>query len=293
MKIMKINNMKFKGEILLIISAFLFAVTSILVKFISSVFSGMFISLIRFIVGIILGYIVLKSQKIPIKINDTGSWILRGIFGAIGMITMYVGISLTSSGRATMLSNTYPVFVAFFGGLFFKEKVKFISFISLFLCVFGAVFIFWDNSNYSKLGDIIALISGISGGMAINYLRRGVKFDNPIIIYLSTCIFGLILIPLTIKEWKLINLSNIIFLLLIALTAFMAQITMTWGYKYVSATKGSILSYTGIPMTLILSHLFVKEIFKKNFFIGIILISLGLILTIYIDSIKLRFFTKK
>lgn len=285
--------MKYKGEILLIISALLFAVTSILVKFISSQFSGMFISLIRFIVGIILGYIVLKSQKIPIKINDTGSWILRGIFGAIGMITMYVGISLTSSGRATMLSNTYPVFVAFFGGLFFKEKVNFISFISLFLCVFGAVFIFWDNSNYSKLGDIIALISGISGGMAINYLRRGVKFDNPIIIYLSTCIFGLILIPLTIKEWKLINLSNFIFLLLIAFTAFLAQITMTWGYKYVSATKGSILSYTGIPMTLILSHLFVKEIFKKNFFIGIILISLGLILTIYIDTIKLRFFTKK
>lgn len=278
--------MKYKGELLLIISAFLFAIASILVKFISKQFSGMFISLIRFIVGIIMGYFVLKYQKIPIKINDTKSWILRGIFGAIGMITMYVGISLTSSGRATMLSNTYPVFVAFFGWIFFGEKIYLNSILSLILCIIGAFFIFWDNSSYSKLGDFIALISGISGGMAINYLRKGVKFDNPIIIYLSTCIFGLILIPFTLKEWKNINLINLLYLFLVAIIAFIAQITMTEGYKYINATKGSIISYIGIPLTLLLSYIFVNEIFKKKFFIGIILISLGLFLTIYIDSLK-------
>ncbi|MEJ5273110.1 MAG: DMT family transporter [Spirochaetota bacterium] len=278
--------MKYKGELLLIISAFLFAIASILVKFISKQFSGMFISLIRFIIGIIMGYFVLKFQKIPIKINDTKSWILRGIFGAIGMITMYVGISLTSSGRATMLSNTYPVFVAFFGWIFFGEKISLNSILSLILCIIGAVFIFWDNSNYSKLGDFIALISGISGGMSINYLRKGVKFDNPIIIYLSTCIFGLILIPFTLKEWKNINLINLLYLFLVAIIAFIAQITMTEGYKYINATKGSIISYIGIPLTLLLSYIFVNEIFKKKFFIGIILISLGLFLTIYIDSLK-------
>ncbi|MCR4422537.1 MAG: EamA family transporter [Spirochaetales bacterium] len=280
--------MKYKGELLLILSAFLFAITSILVKFVSKEFSGMFISLIRFIVGLILGYFILKFQKIPIRINDTKSWVLRGIFGALGMITMYVGISLTSSGRATMLSNTYPIFVAFFGWIFFKEKVSPISIVSLILCVTGAAFIFWDNSNYSKIGDLISLASGLFGGMAINYLRRGIRFDNPIIIYLSTCIFGLILIPFTFKEWKNINLINFSYLMLVAVVAFVAQIAMTAAYRYLSATKGSIISYTGIPLTLLLSNLFVNEIFKKKFFIGIILISIGLFFTIYIDSIKSR-----
>lgn len=285
---MKIKLIKYKGEFLLICSAFLFSLTSILVKFLSEYFSGMFISLIRFIVGIILGYFVLKFNKIPIKVNDTKSWALRGIFGALGMITMYVGISLTSSGRATMLSNTYPIFVAFFGALFFKEKISFVFILSLISCVIGAIFIFWDNSNYSKLGDLIALLSGLSGGMAINYIRIGIKTDNPIIIYLSTCVFGLVLIPFTISEWKNITLLNFSYLLIIAIIAFVAQITMTAGYKYVTATKGSIISYTGIPMTLILSHIFVKEIFKGKFFVGIFLISFGLFLTIYIDSIKVK-----
>ncbi len=278
--------MKYKGEILLIISALLFALTSILVKFVSAEFSGMFISLIRFIIGIIFGYILLRLQKIPIRINDTKSWVLRGIFGAIGMITMYVGISLTSSGRATMLSNTYPVFVAFFGWLFFKERVSYFSIISLILCIVGAIFIFWDKSNYSKLGDTIALISGISGGMAINYLRKGVLVDNPIIIYLSTCIFGLILLPITFNEWKSITLIKLFYLIIIALMAFFAQIAMTEGYKYLNATKGSIISYSGIPLTLFLSHFLVDEVFKKRFIIGITLILAGLILTIYTDSIK-------
>ncbi|MFN3410602.1 MAG: DMT family transporter [Exilispira sp.] len=284
--------MKYKGELLLITSALLFAISSILVKFTSKYFSGIFISLFRFIIGLILGYFFLKFNKIPIKINDRKSWILRGIFGATGMITMYAGISLTSSGRATMLSNTYPVFVAFFGLLFFKEKISKISILSLILCLTGAVFIFWDNSNYSKFGDFISLLSGISGGMAINYLRKGVKLDNPAIIYLSTCIFGLILIPFTLNEWKNINFKNSLYLISIAIVAFIAQVMMTAGYKYVTATKGSIISYSGIPLTLILSHFIIDEIFKQKFFIGIILISTGLILTIYSDSIRINLYKK-
>lgn len=284
--------MKYKGEILLFLSSVLFAVMSILVKIVSHTFSAMFISLIRFIIGIISGYFLLKFQKIPIKIYDTKSWVLRGIFGAAGMITMYIGISLTSSGRATMLSNTYPAFVAFFGWIFFKEKISPISIVSLTLCIVGSAFIFWDNSNYSRLGDFIALLSGISGGMAINYLRKGVNVDNPIIIYLSTCIFGLILIPFTLNEWHKLNFLNSGYLLLIAIIAFLAQVTMTWGYRYVEATKGSIISFTGIPLTLLLSYLFVNEIFKSKFFLGIILIIFGLFLTIYLNKIKINHLTK-
>jgi len=273
--------LKYKGELAIAFSALLFAINSILVKIISTNFSGSFISLLRFIIGIILGYFFLRFSHVPIKVYDKKSWTLRGLFGALGMITMYVSISMTSSGRATLLSNTYPIFVAIFGFLFFKESISIFSISSLVLCICGASFILWDGSHYAKLGDAIALISGITGGLAIIYLKKGSAVDHPIIIYLSTCIFGLILFPFTLNEWKNLTFQSFLLIVLNSTIAFIAQAFMTYGYRYTTAVKGSIISYFGIPLTLIFSYFFVGEVFKPKFFAGIILILAGLFLTIF------------
>jgi drug/metabolite transporter (DMT)-like permease len=52
---------------------------------------------------------------------------------------------------------------------------------------------------------------------------------------------------------------------------------MTYGFKFISSTRGSIATFSKIPMTIVLS-LFIGEEFKLKFIIGTILIIIGLII---------------
>lgn len=267
----------FKGDCAIFASASIFSVASIIVKYISVSFSGLFITLMRFLIGIGAGVFILMLQKRRIRINDPQSWFMRGLFGSVSMCAFYYAITMTGSGRAVLLSNTYPVFVALFGFLFFKQTISLSDCISLLLCITGCVFVLYDGSNYRLIGDCAALLSAVTSGVAIHYIKKSSESDHPIVVYLATCFFGLIIAPTTFHEWQSVDYKAGSILVLLGLIVFFAQIIMTWGYRYVSATRGSIMSYFGIPLTIILSACITGEQFKSGFFLGLSFIIIGLI----------------
>jgi len=266
------------GSLSILLSCIFYSIMALLIKPLSSDFNGLFISGFRFLIGIGLGFFVLYISKKQFKIIDKKSWILRGVFGAISMIAYFVAVQFTSSGRATLLSNTYPIFVALFGGLFFGERLSVKNIASLFLCIIGIVFVFYDRNLYPIWGDILGLISGITGGIAIQYLKKSREYNNSIVIYLSACFFGILALPFSINQPLHFSMYTVGMLMAIGIFAFAGQILMTYGFKTVSATKGSILSYAGIPMTLMLSYWFLGEPMHAKFLVGIGFILAGLIM---------------
>ncbi len=264
-----------KSEITMSLACFFYAFTAVIVKYVSYSFTGLFISLFRFITGIFLGLIVLKITKQPFKIHNKKTWLLRGIFGSIAMGCYYTAIQITSSGRATLLFNTYPIFVALFGFLFFKEKISINNVFSLILCLCGAIVVFYDGSKYNIAGDFISLAGGILGGITVHYIKKSREKNHPVIVYMAVCFIGLLLFPFTINQAVNITFPLLLFLCLISIFSFIAQVLMTYGYKFISATKGSIIFFLQIILTILLSF-FIGEEFKLKFFIGIMLILLGL-----------------
>lgn len=275
---------KYKGELLLLLSNVLFAVTAIFVKLTSQYFNGIFITSVRFIIGILLTFIIIKICKISFKIENIKDWIMRGVFGSIAMVTFYLSISITSSGRAIMLCDTYPIFVAFFGFIFFKEKIYINNIISLLICLAGIIFIFYDRGRYNILGDILGLCSGLSSGVAIHYVRKSAVNNHPIIVYLAACVIGLVFVPFAFIDKTDFTIISIVLAITVGLLTFFAQFIMTYGYKYVPATKGSILNYFQIPLTILLSSIILHEEFKLKFIIGIVLILTGLALSIFLKK---------
>ncbi|OHD11673.1 MAG: hypothetical protein A2086_15975 [Spirochaetes bacterium GWD1_27_9] len=276
---------KYKGEILLLLSTLLFSVTSIFVKIVSQYFNGIFVTSIRFVLGIILTIFLMRALKITFKVENLKDWVMRGIFGSIAMVSFYLSISITSSGRAIMLCDIYPMFVALFGFLFFKEKIFANNIISLILCLIGVIFIFYDRGKYNIFGDIAGVVSGISSGMAIHYVRRSAVNNHPIVVYLAACVIGLVFLPFSFIGKTNFNVISVILVLIVGILTFAAQFTMSYGYKYVSATKGSILSYFQIPLTMILSIMFLSEDFKSKFLVGIFFIILGLLANQFLPNI--------
>ncbi|MCE5256846.1 MAG: DMT family transporter, partial [Spirochaetaceae bacterium] len=180
------------GVAYLFIASTIFAFTSLCVKFASHYFSGLFISMARFTIGAILCTIVLFIKKPHYDWARVRIILIRGFIGALSMISSYLAISLTSPGRASLLSNTYPVFVGIFGALFFHEKLSPRILVSLALCTIGTISVVRDNSGASLAGDVVALGGAVFSGIAVNFVRKASAGGvDPFTIYLSPCTFGL------------------------------------------------------------------------------------------------------
>jgi len=227
----------------------------------------------------------MKILKIKFIVENLKDWLLRGFFGSIAMVAFYLSISITSSGRAVMLNDTYPIFVALFGYLFFKERIYKNDIVGLFLCLIGIFFIFYERESYSVVGDILGLISGISSGFAIHYVKRSTMTNHPVIVYFSACIVGLLFIPFSFTDKVDVSMISIILVIIVGVLTFFAQLFMSYGYKYVSATKGSIIIYMQIPIVLLLSFLILNEIFKPKFIIGTVFIIVGLLVSAFLNKI--------
>ncbi|MBU0614815.1 MAG: DMT family transporter [Nanoarchaeota archaeon] len=265
-----------KGELFILSSSIFFAITAVLVKILTGTFSGLFVSLMRFGIGIVLAVTIMKSGKKSLKGFMTKDYILRGIFGAIAMIFFYISIQLSNSARAAMLNLTYPIFVMILGAMFYGHKITKKHVVSLALGVIGVVFIFYDGTSYGLLGNILGLLSGVAAGFAIHHISRlramHVSAHN---VYLSTCLFGFIPALFAYKEIVKINMTNVWVFLVMGVMIYIAQYLMTKGYKYVHPTRGSILMYTYIPLTAVLSYFVVDERITVKFIIGALLIFIG------------------
>jgi drug/metabolite transporter (DMT)-like permease len=271
--------MRVRGYAALYSSALLFSCTSLFVKLASRSYSGFFVSASRFVIGALLCASVLALRYRSLKPVRPGLVAMRGILGAVSMIMSYAAISLTGPGRATLLGNTYPIFVVLFGALFFGERFRKGLLVSLAACTAGAFLVVRDGSGSSLTGDLLALGGAVFAGVAINFVRKATAFDNPFMLYLSPCLFGLPLIAFAPVQGGLASGGALGLLLLLAVGggAFLAQALMAYGYREVSAGSGSVVFYLETAVTVVLGIAFAGEAFNLRCLAGLALIVAGLV----------------
>jgi drug/metabolite transporter (DMT)-like permease len=264
-------------------AAFVFAFTSLFVKLASRYYSGLFVSASRFALGTALCVAVLALGYRSLKPVRPGLVALRGIFGALSMALTYLAISMTGPGRAALLSNTYPLFVALFGFLFFGERFSPRVFACIAICTCGAVLVMRDGSGASLAGDLTAIGSAVFAGVGVNLVRRGSRTENPFMLYLSPCLMGLPLFFFVGPLWRVgpaagSGALGLLFLLGSGLLAFLAQALMAFGYREVQAGRGSVVFYLETVLTVLLGAAFAGERFNLRFAAGLALILGGLAL---------------
>ena len=264
------------GELSLLLSCVFFACMAIFVKMASGGFSGMFISVFRFVTGLILGGLVLTLSRTPVKIVQKKILAIRGVLGTIAMLTYFIAIKMTGSGRATLLLNTFPIFVVLFGALFFRQPINSSKIFSIILCMTGVFLVFYDGSSYSLLGNCIALSAGIVRGLVVHFIKKSAEANHPLVVYLVVCLFGLLLLPFSAHEAANMTVADFSLLLVVGVISLVAQFFMTYGYRHVDALKGSLISYLTIPLTVLLGY-FMGEELHARFFLGLVFIASGLI----------------
>lgn len=262
-----------KGFAALYSAAALFAATSVFVKLASRSFPGLFVSAARFALGAVLSvtFVLVRGKALGgARFRD---WFFRGFFGALSMAATYAAISLTGPGRATLLTNIYPLFVVIFGALFFGERPGLRIFGSLALAIAGAVLVVRDGSGASFLGDALALVGAVLAGIAVNFVRRASREGcDPFFLYLSPSLLGLPLFLVARAPAVPASPVDIAFLVAVGVGAFFAQFLMTTGYRTVPAGQGSVAFFAETGLTVVLGALLAGERFTARFAAGLVLI---------------------
>jgi|GEM_PF-2476875 drug/metabolite transporter (DMT)-like permease len=275
------------GALSILAACALFGTNSIIVKAVSARVDPWSLSLVRFIVGALLASAAIVAAALRagkpalsgFKVSRPWSMAARAVLGFAQMSLFFVGVAMTSSGRATLLMCTHPIFAALLGLFFFRERLPAGVYPGIALGFAGACVVFWDGSAYSLAGNLICLAAGASNGLGMHFVKRVRQDHGALLVYLAPCLLGILGSSFAAPGLARIDSADWGILIGIGVMAFAGQFCMGWGLKYMAATAGSLLGLTEVLFALSLSAIVLHERMTPSFIMGAVLILGGLALT--------------
>lgn len=150
----------------LVATALLWSLGGLLIKMVS--WNPMAISGGRSLIAALIMLIILKKPRLNNK------YIIYGALAYSCTVILFVlSNKLTTAANAILLQYTAPIYVAFMGKWFLKEKTSTIDWLTI-LAVFTGIILFFmdDLTTQNALGNVLALISGVSFGLMPLLLRK-------------------------------------------------------------------------------------------------------------------------
>lgn len=273
-----------KGIFLLLIAELFFALGTVLVKIITAdtEITGVELAFLRFLTGFIIISVYVLLYKKPVKPVKPVYVYMRGFFNTLSVIFFFMGVQYSNVIKTNLLNMTYPVFVMMLAPLINREKTKNSLFIYLVIIMTGIYLIVIPGNSVSAFsginkGDIFALLSGITAGFGISSLREARKSNSihVILLYMfgiGTVIGGI----LTIGNFIMPTGINLLLTLIMAVISFIGQVFLTFGYKYIDAAPGSLVSSSRIVFAIIFGVTIFSDPLTLRIIIGSLMIIISL-----------------
>jgi drug/metabolite transporter (DMT)-like permease len=267
-----------KGVVYVLLAEFCFATSSVVGKFVlvDSDISGLQITFFRFLLGACFSLVAMLHSGESFKPHNSVMVALRAVFNVASAMFFFYSLKFTSVTNANMLGMTYPLWVVLFAPLLIHERFERRNILFMGVTLIGVYLIINPSFDHVNMGDIYAFLSGVTAGGAVLVLRQARKTDTVqlILFYLMTfglIINGLLLIPI----WCQPNLVQWILIIISALLGVGAQYFITEGYKYIEASKGSLISSTRVIMAGAMGIMFFSDKISIQLLGGAILILLS------------------
>ncbi len=261
------------GPVMMFSSAVLFSFMAIMVKAISSSVPANEIIFFRSFISFAIIMMMVAAGKVEFKIKEKGKATFRGVMGGVSLMLYFNAITLTSVSNAVLLSYTYPIFASIFSNMYLnekltKEKVMFIA-----CALLGMFLIFQFDYSALNIGDLLALISGITSGMAVVSIRELRKTESSWMIVLSFVFFGTLFSLFAMKGSVVTPSPAALFILLmIGVFGTAGQLFQTYAFKICSTALGGVISMSSVILTSLLGMLIFHDFLTLNMVIGGILI---------------------
>jgi drug/metabolite transporter (DMT)-like permease len=254
-------------------SAVLFSIMAVMVKALSSSIPAGEIIFFRAIISVAIIAGMIAAKKVKFRIKEKGKAAFRGIMGGISLVLYFNAITMTSVSNAVLLSYTSPIFASIFSAIYLKEKLtkEMAAFIAC-ACM-GTLLIFQLDYASLNVGDLLALISGITSGIALVSIRELRKTESSWMIVLSFVFFGTIFSLFSLKgNFVAPGASALFTMILIGVFGTAGQLFQTYAFKSCSTALGGVISLSSVVITMLLGMIIFHDLLTLNMIAGAILI---------------------
>ncbi|WP_136806491.1 DMT family transporter [Desulfosediminicola flagellatus] len=243
-------------------SAFFFYLATLIIRWASGyvfIESAYFV-FARFLLGfaIVSATMVMQGQKLqPKKYHYL---IGRTVANTVAVFCFYKAVAVGSVAEANILNMTYPLFVAVFSWFFLKGQRDTVS-----LCIVGVAFVgVWlillPEDFQAVWHNLWGLCSGITAAFAIIYLNISRRHhDSQTILFFMFGMGTVIMLLFFHNSIFLPNSTELFFLISCSVAGVLGQYLLTYGFFYVTAVEGAIISSSRILFAAMLGPIIVAD----------------------------------
>lgn len=241
---------KYKGILLIVLSAFCFALMSMFVRLAGDVPSVQKSFFRNIVAAVFAAVILLRAHTRPRLTRDAWVYLLlRAFFGTLGILCNFYAVDRLVLADASILNKMSPFFAILCSYFVLKEKITPARMAIVLGAFIGSLFVIKPSfQNTSLLPALVGLLGGLGAGVAYTMMRKlgqlGVK--GPFIVFFFSAFSCLVTLPYLIFNYHPMSASQLIFLLLAGLSATGGQFTITAAYIYAPAREISVYDYSQI-----------------------------------------------
>ena len=283
---------RIKGILLIILSAFGFAMMSAFVKLsgdLPSMQKSFFRNIVSFIIA--FGMILYHKESFFGKKENQKLLLMRSALGTLGVVLNFYAIDHLILSDANMLNKLSPFFVILFCAIFLKEKLQLKHIAIIAVGFLGSLLIIKPAFNVDVIPYIIGLSSAIFAGAAYTCVRAiGSREKHYTVVFYFSCFSVITILPFMIASYTPMTWLQFIYLMLAGIFATIGQFGITLAYKYAPAKEISIFDYSNIIFSAIISMVIFDQLPDVLSILGyIVIFSASLYMFVYnkkLDKIK-------
>ncbi|BHH84575.1 DMT family transporter [Desulforhopalus sp. 52FAK] len=213
----------------------------------------------RFLLGFLVVSSTMLLQKQKLKPKNYHVLLGRTIANTIAVFCFYKAVTMGSVSEANILNMTYPLFVALFSWVFLKNQRDIFSLAVVVVAFLGVWMVLVPEDMTSMTidtGSVWGLGSGVAAAAAIIYLNVSRRYhDSQTILFV---LFGLGAVVILCGYHEVIfwpNKEEFYYLFLCSVAGVLGQYLLTYGFLFVTAVEGSIISSSRILLAALLGPL--------------------------------------
>lgn len=246
----------------------------------------------RYFIATVIFAVWLKLvKKVSLKINlkECISLFTVGLLFSLSSITLFKSYQFISIGIASTLLFVYPVIVAVFMAVFFKEKITASVIFSILLTSFGTILLYKgdDGQNLNFTGILLVFISAIMYTLYMIGIKKipFLKTMNTDKLSFYVIFFGLFVYVYNLKFCTQLQIIHNfpLWLCVVGLAIIPTIIsieTTTLGIKLIGSTKTAILGALEPVTALFIGVILFNEPLTPRIICGIISIIFAVIIVI-------------
>ena len=214
----------------------------------------------RFVLGFFIVAVSMIIQRRPLRARRYGLLVGRTLTNTFAVFCFYQAVEATTVANANILNMTYPIFVALFTWLFLRRQRDGVAMAMVPVAFAGIWLIISPGDMGWNWNNGWGLASGVSAGAAMIYLNLCRRHDDAETILFYMFGWGAVIIFLMFHAkifWP--NFAEFRYLLLCSLFGVGGQYLLTYGFRFVTAVEGSIISSSRILLAALLGPVIVGD----------------------------------